>query len=287
MSPLISSRSFPRARIATGFGLGATLYEETAEVQRHAASGLALEIASLMGEIPEGPILEVGCGTGFLTRHLARLFPDRALEITDLSEGMLSLCRTHIPTHPGGISFHLADAEEIDTPNRYALVTAGFVGQWFREPVRGLLNLTRLLRPGGVVAASVPGRGSFPELRQASEEAGYNYPGMELPDAGEIQAEASRIGIMCRVVSSYATEHYPSSLDFLRHLRDIGAAPSDHHPRLSPSALREILRRMDNSLFGSRLPGVMTTVTYEVHYLLLLRPESPSDQGGLLPVREG
>lgn len=276
-------RSIPSALVAESFGRAAAQYEAEAEVQRHAAAALATHLESLIDRIPDGPVLEVGCGTGFLTRHLSRLFPDRELEVTDLSEGMLNLCRTAIPSHPGGVTFRQADAEAIERSGDCAVIAAGFVGQWFRDPAEGLLRLTRLLTPGGVVAASLPGAGSFPELREACRRAGIDYPGIELPEASHFSEIAAKQGVRCDIVNDYFTEHYRSSLHFFHHLRRIGAAPSDRLAPTPPSAMRALLRTMDS---GARSAAGMTPVTYEIIYLIL-QAQVPGTKDGSPPSGSG
>ncbi len=63
-----------KQRIRRAFD-NATCYDEHARVQRHIADRLALRIAAL--SMPRKPrILEIGCGTGFLTDALSKLIPD-------------------------------------------------------------------------------------------------------------------------------------------------------------------------------------------------------------------
>ncbi|MDT8872356.1 hypothetical protein RAA17_17140 [Komagataeibacter rhaeticus] len=62
------------ARIAARFD-AADDYEQAARVQRLAAMELARRIGRQYGREAPARILEVGCGTGLLTRELRRLFP--------------------------------------------------------------------------------------------------------------------------------------------------------------------------------------------------------------------
>jgi len=277
MSDLLVPRALTREIIAKGFGQGATSYEKDAEVQRVAAAELAHLLELVRDQIPMGPILEVGCGTGFVTRHLSRLFPDRELEVTDLSPEMLELCRVSMGGHRGRIGFRVVDGEEIESTKEYPLITAGFVVQWFHNPARGLLRLSNLLAPQGVLIASLPGRGSFPEWREACQNAGIDYPGIELPEAAELAATLSTCGVKVSVVSSSYTERYTTPLHFFYHLRRIGAAPGVREGRLSPARMRGILREIEADANG------MTPVTYELIYLMV-RPSPASGTESLLAV---
>jgi malonyl-CoA O-methyltransferase len=257
--------------IADGFGRGAGRYEVEAEVQRVAAAELASHLEPLLEQIPAGPILEVGCGTGFLTRHLSRLFPEREMEISDLSSEMLDRCRAALEGHRGELFFQLADAEEIESARSYSLIAAGFVGQWFRDPATGLRHLARLLSPGGLLIASLPGRGSFSEWRDGCRKAGVEYPGIELPESSYLKNEILRCGVNVDIISSSYTENYDTPLHFFRHLRRIGAAPAIRGERVSLAKMRAILRSMDRDGDGNGGGGGggLTPVNYELLYLFL------------------
>jgi malonyl-CoA O-methyltransferase len=268
-------RVLTRDTIAAGFGRGAVSYERDAEAQRFAAAELAHLLEPIHDQIPAGPILEVGCGTGFVTRHLSRLFPDREMEITDLSPDMLDLCRASLAGHRGKIGFRAVDAEEIQSAIQYSLIAAGFVAQWFQDPAGGILRLSNLLSPQGLLIASFPGRASFPEWRGACQRAGVEYPGIDLPEVADLATTLSGNGMHASSVTSYYIERYESPLHFFRHLRRIGVAPGVREDRVPPSRMRAILREIEVDSSG------MTPVTYEMIYLMV-RP-SPMSGGQGLP----
>ena len=80
------------AAIGARFGRAAARYEAHAPAQRAAARRLAEDIARL--DLPPRPrILEIGCGTGLLTRELARRLGPADWMLTDISPAMLEIAR--------------------------------------------------------------------------------------------------------------------------------------------------------------------------------------------------
>jgi len=80
-------------RISDNFSGGTDAYDKTASCQRHVAEKLAgLVFKHGRASATGMKILELGCGTGFLTEKLFEKFPACEFTITDLSKRMLSRC---------------------------------------------------------------------------------------------------------------------------------------------------------------------------------------------------
>ena len=100
------------AAIGARFGRAAARYEAHAPAQR-AARRLAEDIARL--DLPPRPrILEIGCGTGLLTRELARRLGPADWTLTDISPAMLEIARLG-PAPQGSVRYAALDGN-IPTP---------------------------------------------------------------------------------------------------------------------------------------------------------------------------
>lgn len=88
-------------------------------------------------------ILDVGCGTGFTTRRLARRFPRASVLGVDLSPAMIRLART--ASRFPNVRFEVGDVRT--TEGTFDLVVAFYV--WMLLPGGDLSPLVRLLAPGG------------------------------------------------------------------------------------------------------------------------------------------
>src|SRR3546814_6678257 len=82
-----------KQRISDAFGAAAGHYDDHAGPQRLAAA-LVADLAQRQRPDGVGRILEIGCGTGFLTRHIQARWPGAELVVTDLSPDMLARAAT-------------------------------------------------------------------------------------------------------------------------------------------------------------------------------------------------
>jgi SAM-dependent methyltransferase len=122
-------------------------------------------------------VLDVGCGPGALTSELvARLGPS-AVHAVDPSESFVSAARDR---HPG-VEVERASAEQLPFPNaEFDASLAQLVVHFMADASKGLAEMARVTRPGGVVAACVwdHGGGQGP-LSGFWDVAGRLDPGVE------------------------------------------------------------------------------------------------------------
>ncbi len=93
-------------------------------------------------------ILDVGCGTGRLTRWIAeQLGPGGAVVGIDPLVDRIAIARTRSP----GISFDVGQAEDLSAfpDESFDAVCLSAVFHWLRDKPKALLEIRRVLRPGG------------------------------------------------------------------------------------------------------------------------------------------
>jgi len=243
--------SHRRNRIAAAFD-GADRYDAAAIVQREAAALLAERIAALPR--PACPaILELGCGTGFLSRALDRAVGPAQWTISDLAPAMVDRARARL-----GIAadYRVIDGEAVDpTLGRFDLIVSGMAVQWFADLPGALARLAGLLSSGGSMAFSTMAAGSLDEWSRALAAEGLASGIPAYPDADTLAAMApTRTRATVELVD--LPEPHADARAFLRGLKAIGAgtATSGYRP-LAPAALRRAMARFDA---GPR------TVTYRI-----------------------
>jgi SAM-dependent methyltransferase len=96
--------------------------------------------------------LDVGCGTGAVTRGMAEaVAPEGRVVGTDVNARFIDEARrTHgdIP----GLSFAICDAQRLPFRDRFDVVTAARMLQWLANPLAALRSMAAALKPGGWMA---------------------------------------------------------------------------------------------------------------------------------------
>ena len=97
-------------------------------------------------------VLDVGCGSGAITRSIAdKTGPTGRVLGIDPSSSLIEQAKQHVGTTPG-LAFQQADVYSFDTDERFDLVTCARTLQWLAQPRAALLNMKRLVKPGGHLA---------------------------------------------------------------------------------------------------------------------------------------
>ncbi|AKD56166.1 class I SAM-dependent methyltransferase [Spirosoma radiotolerans] len=97
-------------------------------------------------------VLDVGCGSGAITRSIAeKTGPTGYVLGIDPSPTLIEQATQQAHTLPG-LSFQQADVYSFDTTERFDLVTCARTLQWLAQPKAALLTMKRLVKPGGYLA---------------------------------------------------------------------------------------------------------------------------------------
>lgn len=118
-------------------------------------------------DLPDGPVLDLGCGTGFAAFRLAARFPGRALKACDLSVGMIAEARRR----PGAesVAWTVADMAAFlaAQPDGSAALVVAAWSAGYADLRRVARACARALRPGGRFALVVNLADTLAPLRRA------------------------------------------------------------------------------------------------------------------------
>jgi len=254
--------------IRRNFARRAASYDRHAEVQRFMARQLLVQAEAAV--VQAAHILEVGCGTGCLTAELRHLNPRAHLVAIDLDAALLEWARRRLGPDPQ-IAWMVADGEAIPGKN-FDLIIANSTFQWFTQPETTMNSYFRNLKPGGWLAFSTLGPGTFSELAISMRQAGSllnlnripEIPATQFLRADDWTKLLAQAGFQSiQIIHKPLSIKFPTVIDFLRALKATGATNPQPRP-FSPRLLTALIVTY-KALFGK---NGSIPVTYEVIWAL-------------------
>lgn len=199
-------------------------YNTLASVQRNIARRLSLEILlHAPRDLRRG--VEIGAGTGFLTRHLVSYYPIAHFIANDL----VGESRDYMPPK---VEFIEGDGEHINIPHGVDLIASASTVQWFDDLQGFMARAAEALRDGGVLALSTFGPDNFGEITATT---GHRLDYKPIDQITEWVKDLNMELIHSE--EWIHTEHYRSPRDVLHHLRATGVNALEHTP-WTPARLR-------------------------------------------------
>ncbi len=174
-------------------------YEKDSLVQNSAAEILI----GLLRFNGNEDILDLGCGTGHLTRRIKGMTTGKVFGV-DSSEGMVREARRK--NEGLDILFETKKAEDLDYKNAFDIVFCNSSFMWFKDPGRVIQNCYRALRENGRIGIQAPAKRIYcPNFIQAIEKvkadsrtrdifASFKNPWLFLETAEEYQSLFQKAG---------------------------------------------------------------------------------------------
>lgn len=204
---MVSNR---KQKIEKSFGKKVLSYNKHAILQKECAANFC----TILPQSSPQNILEIGCGTGFLTEKLQKKYPAAKITAIDIAPEMVNACRQKFTGYKN-LSFQTIDGEDLNLNEKFDLIVTNLTVQWFNNPVQGLENLRNILTTNGEIYFSTIGQKNFQEWKKILEELNLPSGILETPEYKGIITEEEKI------------IPYKNAIDFLRGLQKIGA----HQPR--------------------------------------------------------
>jgi malonyl-CoA O-methyltransferase len=263
MPELQTRFSLDRARLRASFERASASYEAAADLQARVAAELLarLELFRFAPDV----VLDLGCGTGRVSRELKRRYPRALVIALDLAPGMLREARRY--QRPWR-RFERLCGDALRLPLRDGsvdLIFSNLMLQWCEPLGVALAEVRRVLKASGFFAFSTFGPDTLYELRSAWAQAdGYNHVNhfSDMHEVGDVLAHA---GLMEPVLDVDRIEvGYPDVITLMRDLKAIGAHNvTAGRPRAlaGRGRLAHVQQAYENFRRDERLPA-----TYEVIY---------------------
>ena len=205
------------------FARSARRYDDAAILQRLVCDRTLENLEPLA--IKPRSVLDLGCGTGYGTVALGRMFPRASITALDYSLPMLVSARRKQRRLFARECYICADAEALPfVPGCFDLAVSSLMLQWCAEPDPVLAGIRDSIRAGGAFIFSTFGPNTLRELRTAWDAAGpvpRVHPFIDMHDLGDALVRA---GFVSPVLDTEViTVRYDEVIGLMRDLKDLGA----------------------------------------------------------------
>ena len=262
------ANSSKKEQIANNFSKGVSNYLSHSQVQKDSADKLLKIAENSVISLPKGTILEIGCGTGFVTQGLIKQFPNHFFDIIDISEEMLNYCANNLQISEAEkklIQFRKIDGESIKSEqNKYSAIISSFTVQWFEDIVNSLKRLMNMLQPGGILLLSFPNDHSFPEWKNMCQELNFPFTRNQLPNTEKLIQKLSIPPHKIHLWEEKMTMDYKNAADFFRSIKIIGAGCNLKQETLSISEMKQLINYWNEQCYPHQVE-----VSYDVTFLLI------------------
>lgn len=253
-----------KTKVRQSFSSAAYSYDELASLQRKI--GFELLKRSAIKGFTKDIIVDIGCGTGFLTQQLVLNSTAQQIIAVDIAMPMLQVARHKLRT-TDRVQYVCADAEHLPLKNHAVnKIISNLALQWCQDLTDVLVGFQQKLQPDGQFFFSIFGLTTLQELKQAwSEVDDYTH----VNNFYSVQAllillqQAGFLDIQIET-KSYRS-YYQTAMELMRELKGIGA----HNVSLFRN--KQMTRKLDLQLMIEayekyRLNGLIPA-TYEIIFV--------------------
>jgi malonyl-CoA O-methyltransferase len=259
--------------IRQSFDAAADHYDDVAVLQREVGSRLIerLEVIKFTPRV----IVDVGAGTGFISRELEKFYKSSWVLSLDLALRMLQVAKSRngwINKWFGKQEYVCGDAESLPfADNSVDLIFSNLTLQWCGELEKVFAEFRRILKPEGLLLFSSFGPDTLKELRQSWHVADSESVDNELThvndfiDMHDIGDALLRAGLSDPVMDvDYIKLTYTDVYQLMKELKALGAhnvATTRRHSLTGKTRLKNMIAAYEEHREDNLLPA-----TYEVVY---------------------
>ena len=264
--------------IRKSFDAAAEHYDDVAELQREVGQRL-IERLELIKFTPQ-VILDVGAGTGFVSRELDKFYKNSWVLSMDIAPHMLQVARSKtswINKLFGNQEYICGDAEFLPfADNSVDLIFSNLTLQWCGELERTFAEFRRVLKPEGLLMFSSFGPDTLKELRDSwykadadtnsnvdkNDEKTHVNDFIDMHDIGDALLRAGLSDPVMDVDNITLT--YSDVYQLMRELKALGAhnvTNARRHSLTGKTRLKNMVSAYENFRENDLLPA-----TYEVVY---------------------
>lgn len=229
-----------KTKIKQSFGNASKTYDSVAELQRNVGRDL---LQAFLPQNLTGNVVDLGCGTGFLTQTL--LPHCKNLIAVDLVLPMLQTTREKLRD---SVNYVCADAEQLPfSTESIDTIFSNLALQWCLPIDQALKELHRVLVKDGELVFSTFGSNTLHELKEAWANVDDSAHVNDFYTAPQLQSALEKAGFVSIEIKNQAyISRYDSVLDLMRELKHIGAHNVNSQRRKNLTSKKSLQTMMAN-----------------------------------------
>ncbi len=221
-NPAIPDTFSPRKQTIARHFSTADDYDQHAKIQQQVCQHLLNNIAHNL----QKSVLEIGAGTGQMTRLLAENIESQHWFINELCPERVAILQSIIPT----ATILIGDAETTQLSKGHSLIISANAVQWFDNPLNFVKQSARCLQAGGQLVFNTFTSDNFLQIKQLTAQ-GLHYPAINewqsaLKEAGFEKIEWSTQRFDVPFANPYAV---------LKHMKQTGVSTNQTQEQSSGS----------------------------------------------------
>ncbi len=259
---MTSTHSINKNLLKSHFDLQAPHYDHFGNLQKKIADQLLLLIRT---PLPGTPILEIGTGTGYLSKAIFKKFYSTRLLSIDFSAQMLKMARRQFHEFQR-LFFIQADGECLPFQGKFSALISSSTFQWFTDLQNALKNYYSLLCSQGCLYFTLFVEGTFQELIESFQIA-YQKNGLKpvrpaplYYNVGQIENYLTKNLFQIRLLETVDEISIFPSFDELHYsIKKIGASHAPHKLNWLPKSVVKESKKYYQDRFRIKEGGLKVT----------------------------